>query len=45
MTITIIEEGRYDKPVVIFEDGTRLSLNGTNVSTLITAFGSRTTRI
>jgi len=39
-TITNIEEGRYDKPVVTFEDGTRLSLNGTNVSTLIDAFGS-----
>jgi hypothetical protein len=39
-TIVTIEEGRYDKPVVTFEDGTRLSLNGTNVSTLIDAFGS-----
>jgi hypothetical protein len=39
-TIMAIEEGRYDKPVVTFEDGTRLSLNGTNVSVLIDAFGS-----
>jgi hypothetical protein len=38
-TITSIEEGRYDKPVAIFDDTTRLSLNGTNVSTLIRAFG------
>jgi hypothetical protein len=39
-TIVTIEEGRYDKPVVTFEDGSRLSFNGTNVSTLIDAFGS-----
>jgi hypothetical protein len=39
-TITVIEEGRFDKPVATFEDGSRLSLNGTNVSTLIDAFGS-----
>jgi hypothetical protein len=39
-TIMAIEEGRYDKPVVTFEDGTRLSLNGTNVSALLDAFGS-----
>jgi hypothetical protein len=39
-TIMAIEEGRYDKPVVTFEDGARLSLNGTNVSVLIDAFGS-----
>jgi hypothetical protein len=38
--IVTIEEGRYDKPVVTFEDGTKVSLNGTNVSTLIDAFGS-----
>jgi hypothetical protein len=34
-----IEEGRYDKPVVTFDDGSKLSLNGTNVGTLIRAFG------
>jgi hypothetical protein len=39
-TIVTIEEGRYDKPVATFEDGTRLSLNGTNVTMLIDAFGS-----
>jgi fructose 1,6-bisphosphatase len=38
-TIMAIKEGRYDKPVATFEDGSRLSLNGTNVSTLIRAFG------
>jgi hypothetical protein len=37
--ITEIGEGRFDKPVATFEDGTKLSLNGTNVSTLIRAFG------
>jgi hypothetical protein len=39
-TIVAIEPGKYNKPNVTFEDGTRLSLNGTNVSTLIEAFGS-----
>jgi hypothetical protein len=34
-----IEEGRYDKPVVTFDDGSKVSLNGTNVGTLIRAFG------
>ena len=38
-TITVVEEGKFEKPVVTFEDGTRLSLNETNVSTLIAAFG------
>ena len=37
--ITDIEEGRYEKPVATFEDGSKLSLNGTNVNTLIRAFG------
>ena len=37
--ITTIEEGKYDKPVVTFDDGSKLSLNATNVSTLINAFG------
>jgi hypothetical protein len=34
-----IGEGKYEKPVVTFTDGTKLSLNGTNVGTLIRAFG------
>jgi hypothetical protein len=37
--IVEIEEGKYDKPVATFDDGTKLSLNGTNVGTLIRAFG------
>ena len=39
-TITVVEEGKYEKPVLTFEDGTRLSLNATNCSTLIAAFGN-----
>src|SRR5262245_41133438 len=39
-TIAAIEEGKYEKPIVTFEDGTKLSLNGTNVSVLIDAFGT-----
>jgi hypothetical protein len=39
-TIKDVEEGKFDKPILIFDDGTRLSLNGTNVSTLICAFGT-----
>jgi hypothetical protein len=38
-TIKAIEEGNYGKPDLIFDDGTRLSLNKTNVGTLIRAFG------
>ena len=38
--IIAIEEGKYDKPVVTFDDGSKFSLNGTNVNTLIRAYGS-----
>jgi hypothetical protein len=38
--IASITEGDYDKPVVTFTDGTKLSLNKTNVSTLIDLFGA-----
>jgi hypothetical protein len=37
--ISEIGEGRYEKPVATFDDGSKLSLNGTNVGTLIRAFG------
>jgi hypothetical protein len=37
--IAKIEEGQWEKPIVTFDDGTKLSLNGTNVATLIRAFG------
>ena len=39
-TIASIEPGKFEKPVVTFTDRTRLSLNGTNVNTIINAFGS-----
>jgi hypothetical protein len=39
--ITAIEEGKYNKPVLIFADGRRLSLNATNTSTLIKEFGTK----
>jgi len=39
-TIASIEPGKFDKPVVTFSDRTRLSLNNTNVNTIINAFGS-----
>jgi hypothetical protein len=32
-------EGQYEKPVVTFTDGTKLSLNATNVDTLVLALG------
>lgn len=35
-----IGEGKFDKPVAVFTDGTRASLNGTSVGVLITAFGA-----
>jgi hypothetical protein len=39
-TIESVTEGNYDKPVLRFTDGTRFSLNATNVSTIIELFGS-----
>ena len=38
-TIADVEEGKFEKPVITFEDGLKLSLNKTNVRTLIRAFG------
>jgi hypothetical protein len=38
--ITAIKQGKYDKPDATFADGSKLSLNATNVSTLINAFGN-----
>jgi hypothetical protein len=38
--IASIGEGDYDKPVATFTDGTKISLNKTNVSALIDLFGS-----
>ena len=38
-TITDVEEGKFDKPVATFQDGSKLSLNKTNVRTLLRAFG------
>lgn len=39
-TIASVELGQWDKPVLTFTDRSRLSLNGTNVNTLINVFGS-----
>jgi hypothetical protein len=38
-TIVAIGDGRYEKPVATFDDGRKLSLNGTNVSALIPVLG------
>jgi hypothetical protein len=38
-TIANIEEGQFNKPVATFTDGTKLSLNTTNVRTLMRTFG------
>jgi hypothetical protein len=37
--IMSVEPGKYDKPVATFESGAKFSLNVTNVSTLIKAYG------
>jgi hypothetical protein len=37
--IAELGEGQYEKPVATFTDGSKLSLNATNVDTLIAAFG------
>jgi hypothetical protein len=39
-TIVKVTEGRYGKPDLLFARGERLSLNATNVKTLIDAYGS-----
>jgi hypothetical protein len=37
--ITKLSEGQWGKPVATFEDGSKLSLNGTNINALIRALG------
>jgi hypothetical protein len=39
-TLEAIELGKFDRPVAVFSDQKRLSLNATNVNTLINIFGS-----
>jgi hypothetical protein len=38
-TIVKVEPGKFDKPVLTFDDGTHLGLNKTNVRALVKAFG------
>jgi hypothetical protein len=38
--IADVTEGDYDKPVLVFKDGSRFSVNKTNVNTLLELFGS-----
>ena len=38
--IANVDLGQWDRPVLTFTDRSRLSLNGTNVNTLINVFGS-----
>jgi hypothetical protein len=40
VTIKDVVEGEYDKPVLVFDDGTRLSLNRTNTRVLVRAYGN-----
>ncbi len=37
--IVSVEPGRYDKPVLTFESGLKFSLNVTNTSALLNAYG------
>jgi hypothetical protein len=39
VTIVDVLEGKYDKPDLLFHDGTKLSLNATNARTLVRAYG------
>jgi hypothetical protein len=39
--IAAVNEGKYDKPDVVFETGETLSLNATNNKTLIRAYGPK----
>jgi hypothetical protein len=38
-TMVSVEPGKYDKPVATFESGDQLTLNKTNVRTLVDAYG------
>jgi hypothetical protein len=38
--VASIEEGKFDRPLMTFTDGTKISLNKTNVSALLDLFGS-----
>ena len=38
-TITSVADGKFNKPVATFESGDKLSLNKTNVKSLIKAYG------
>jgi hypothetical protein len=40
VAIVDIEEGKYGKPDLTFDDGTKLSLNATNNKTLCRAYGT-----
>ena len=42
VVIASIVEGKFDKPDLVFDDGTRLSLNLTNTRTLARAYGKDT---
>jgi len=39
--IASVEPGKYDKPVVTFESGDKLSLNKTNVNARLKAYGPK----
>jgi hypothetical protein len=41
LQIAVINEGKYEKPDAVFETGETLSLNATNVKTLIRAYGPK----
>jgi hypothetical protein len=40
LQIAAINDGKYEKPDAVFETGEMLSLNATNVRTLVRAYGS-----
>jgi hypothetical protein len=42
VVIVLIVEGKFDKPDLVFDDGTRLSLNVTNTRILARAYGTDT---
>jgi hypothetical protein len=42
-TITKVEEGKYEKPDITLDNGNKLSINGTNVGTLVAAYGEKDT--
>jgi hypothetical protein len=39
VTVLDVEEGKFERPNLVFDDGSKLGLNATNCRTLVAAYG------